>query len=98
MVLPLFLERSRLGGNDAGTGVEVDHSTIKRWMLRSAPALVKRLRSHLHPTHDSWSVDENDIEIRGVEVSVESGGFRRPYAGLPAECEAGRSGSSALPA
>ena len=49
----------------AERGVEVDHSTINRWVLKYAPELDKRVRPHLKPTNDSWRVDETYIEIRG---------------------------------
>jgi IS6 family transposase len=65
MVLPLQLELPRLGGDDAGTGVAVDHSTINRWVLQYAPELDKRIRPHLKLVNDSWRVDETYIEIRG---------------------------------
>lgn len=47
-------------------GVEVDHSTINRWVLKYAPELDKRIRPHLKPTNDSWRVDETYIQIKGV--------------------------------
>lgn len=37
----------------AERGVEVDHSTINRWMLKYAPELDKRVRPHLKQTNDS---------------------------------------------
>ncbi|MBD2023841.1 IS6 family transposase [Leptolyngbya sp. FACHB-711] len=46
-------------------GVEVDHSTINRWVLRYAPELDKRIRPHLKPTNDSWRVDETYIKSKG---------------------------------
>ncbi len=46
-------------------GVEVDHTTIYRWVQDYAPQLDKRIRSFLKPTKDSWRVDETYIEIRG---------------------------------
>ncbi len=46
-------------------GVEVDHTTIYRWVQDYAPELDKRIRSFLKPTNDSWRVDETYIEIRG---------------------------------
>lgn len=49
----------------AERGVEVDHSTINRWVLKYAPELDKRIRSHLKSTNDSWRVDETYIEIKG---------------------------------
>ncbi|MBV8883515.1 MAG: IS6 family transposase [Chroococcidiopsidaceae cyanobacterium CP_BM_RX_35] len=46
-------------------GIEVDHATINRWVLKSAPELDKRIRPHLHQTNDSWRVDETYIKIKG---------------------------------
>lgn len=46
-------------------GVEVDHSTINRWVLKYAPELDKRIWPHLKPTNDSWRVDETYIKIKG---------------------------------
>ncbi|CAA9402000.1 Transposase and inactivated derivatives-like protein [uncultured Leptolyngbya sp.] len=42
----------------AERGIEVDHSTINRWVLKYAPELDKRIRPHLQSTNDSWRVDE----------------------------------------
>ncbi len=39
-------------------GVEVDHSTIFRWIQAYAPELEKRIRSHLHASDGSWRADE----------------------------------------
>ncbi|MBD2024972.1 IS6 family transposase [Leptolyngbya sp. FACHB-711] len=47
-------------------GMEVDHSTINRWVLKYAPELDKRIRRHLKPTNDSWRVDETYIKVKGV--------------------------------
>ncbi len=46
-------------------GVEVDHSTINRWVLKYAPELDKRIRPHLRNTNDSWRVDETYIKVKG---------------------------------
>ena len=47
VVLSICIVLPRLGGNDAGTGVAVEHSTINRWVLKYAPELDKRIRPHL---------------------------------------------------
>jgi transposase-like protein len=49
----------------AERGIEVDHSTINRWVLKYAPELDKRIRPHLKQTNDSWRVDETDIKVKG---------------------------------
>jgi transposase-like protein len=46
--------------------VEVDHSTINRWVLKYAPELDKRIRRHLNSTNDSWRVDETYIQVKGA--------------------------------
>ncbi len=49
----------------AERGVEVDHSTINRWVLKYAPQLDQRVRPHLKLTNDSWRVDETYIRVKG---------------------------------
>ncbi len=50
----------------AERGIEVDHATVNRWVLKYAPELDKRIRPHLHQTNDSWRVDETYIKVKGV--------------------------------
>ncbi len=49
----------------AERGLQVDHSTIGRWVLAYAPELEKRVRPLLKPTNDSWKVDETYIKVKG---------------------------------
>jgi transposase-like protein len=49
----------------AERGVNVDHSTINRWVLKYAPELDKRIRPLLKQTNDSWRTDETYIKIKG---------------------------------
>ena len=49
----------------AERGVEVDHSTLNRWVLKYAPELDKRIRPYLNSTNDSWRVDETYIQVKG---------------------------------
>ena len=51
----LFLER----------GLEVDHSTLNRWVLAYAPLIERRLRTFRKPHCGSIRVDETYIKIRG---------------------------------
>jgi transposase-like protein len=37
--------------------VEVDHTTLSRWVQRFAPELEKRMRRHLRPCRGPWHVD-----------------------------------------
>ena len=45
-------------------GLQVDHTTIYRWVQHYAPELEKRSRPHLKATNDSWRVDETYIKIK----------------------------------
>jgi transposase, IS6 family len=47
-------------------GLQVDHTTIYRWVQHDAPELEKRCRPHLKATTDSWRVDETYIKIKGT--------------------------------
>ena len=49
----------------ADRGVEVDHTTMYRWVQRFAPGLEKRMRRHLRPCRGPWHVDETYIRVSG---------------------------------
>ena len=44
-------------------GLEVDHSTIWRWVMKYAPEVNKRIRPHLKMTGTSYRVDETYIKV-----------------------------------
>src|SRR5262250_2632239 len=46
-------------------GLEVDHTTVWRWVQRYAPELEERTRPHLKATNKSWRVDETYVRIKG---------------------------------
>ncbi len=45
-------------------GLQVDHTTIYRWVQTYAPELEKRSRPHLKACNDSWRVDETYIKVK----------------------------------
>lgn len=47
-------------------GLNVDHTTIFRWVQAYSPEMDKRLNPSHPPTNDSWRVDETYIKIKGV--------------------------------
>jgi transposase-like protein len=51
-------------------GVQVDHTTIYRWVHHYAPELEKRCRPHLKTTSDSWRVDETYVKIKGTWMDL----------------------------
>ena len=46
-------------------GVEVDHTTIFRWIQAYAEELEKRVRPHLRMSNGSWRVDETYVRVKG---------------------------------
>jgi len=54
----------------AERGLCIDHTTIFRWVQRSAPEMDKRCRAHLKATTDSWNVDETSINVKNVWISL----------------------------
>jgi transposase-like protein len=46
-------------------GLEIDHTTVWRWVQRYAPELEERARPHLKATNKSWRVDETYVRIQG---------------------------------
>ena len=49
----------------AERGVEVDHTTIYRWVQRCAPELEKRITWYQNRMSFSWRVDETYIRVKG---------------------------------
>jgi transposase, IS6 family len=45
--------------------VEVDHTTIYRWVNQYSTEINKRMRKYLNQTNDSWRVDETYIKVKG---------------------------------
>ena len=46
-------------------GLEVDHSTLNRWILAYAPLVETRLRHFRRPHCGSVRIDEISIKVRG---------------------------------
>ena len=49
----------------AERGVQLDHATIARWVLRYAPVLNERIRSQMRRPNRSWRVDETYVRVAG---------------------------------
>ena len=48
-------------------GMEVDHTTIYRWVQEYSPEIDKRVRPYLRSTNDSWRVDETYILVKSKQ-------------------------------
>ena len=65
-------------------GVQVDHTTIFRWIQAYAAELEKRIRPHLRTSNGSWRVDETYVRVN-LNPAVEPCAFppnRRTACGL----------------
>ena len=49
----------------ADRGVNVDHTTIYRWIQAYAPEIDKQIRPHLRLSNGSWRVDETYVKVKG---------------------------------
>jgi transposase-like protein len=47
-------------------GVEVDHSTLNRWVLKYIPLLEAQFRARKRPVGSSWRMDETYVKVKGV--------------------------------
>src|SRR5215472_626437 len=46
-------------------GVEVDHATLNRWVLKYVPQLEVAFRARKRPVGSSWRLDETYVRIKG---------------------------------
>ena len=47
-------------------GLEVDHSSLQRWVVEYSPQLAKEFASHKKAVGKSWRMDETYIKVKGV--------------------------------
>jgi transposase-like protein len=87
----------------AERGIEVDHVTIHRWVLRFTPHLADAARFARHRVGDRWHVDDTYVKVAGRWVctctapwisSGRSSTCTPPHAGTARP----RAGSSSTPA
>ena len=51
-------------------GVNVDHATLNRWVIRYAPTIAAKAHSQKRNTNRSWRMDETDIKVKGKSGSI----------------------------
>ena len=51
-------------------GVEVDHSTINRWVIKYSPQLEEAFHRRKRPVWVSWRMDETSIKVKGPWYSL----------------------------
>ena len=51
----------------ADRGVDVDHSTVNRWVINYSPKLVAKFSNiHKKTVGSSWRMDETYIKVKGI--------------------------------
>ncbi|MDB5402068.1 MAG: family transposase [Rhodopila sp.] len=51
-------------------GVEVDHATLNRWVLKYVPLLEQEFRARKQPVGPSWRMDETYVRVKGTWKSL----------------------------
>ena len=46
-------------------GVEVDHATLNRWVIKYVPLLETEFRARKQPVGSSWRMDETYVKVKG---------------------------------
>jgi putative transposase len=46
-------------------GVDVDHGTLNRWVVKFAPLMAAQAQSRKKPAAESWRIDETYIKVKG---------------------------------
>ena len=49
-------------------GIDVDHATLNRWVIRYSPAIAVKAKSQKRETNRSWRMDETYIKVKGQWV------------------------------
>ena len=49
----------------AERGVEVDHATLNRWVIKYSPLIAKEAHKRKQKTGVSWRMDETYIKVKG---------------------------------
>jgi putative transposase len=49
----------------AERGVEIDHATLNRWVVKFSPLVAANAQARKRPTAISWRMDETYIKVRG---------------------------------
>jgi putative transposase len=49
----------------AERGVEIDHATLNRWVVKFSPLIAANAQVRKKPTAQSWRMDETYIKVRG---------------------------------
>ena len=49
----------------AERGIQVDHATLNRWVVKYSPDIAKAAQMRKQPTAGSWRMDETYIKVKG---------------------------------
>jgi transposase-like protein len=81
----------------AERGIEVDHSTVHRWVIKLVPLFETTFRKHKQPVGKSWRMDETYIKVKGqwkyLYRAVDKAGENHRFS---VQSQARQGGSAAL--
>jgi transposase-like protein len=72
----------------AERGIEADHVSVYRWVLRFTPQLAEAARPSRHAAGTRWQVDETDVRVAGRWRSA----YRATSSGRSSTCTSPRDG------
>ncbi len=70
MVFKIQFIHKKFAGDNDGTGIYINYSTIHRWIIEYTPMLNASMKIHLRKINDSWRMDETYIKVNGEWVYV----------------------------
>jgi len=77
-------------------GVEVDHATLNRWVLKYVPPLDQALRVRQRPVGSSWRMDETYVRIKGAWKYLYRAVNKAHYGGFSADRQTGSQSRAAV--
>ncbi|TWI90351.1 putative transposase [Roseibium hamelinense] len=51
-------------------GVDVDHATLNRWVVRYSPAFAANAKARKRPVYSSWRMDETYLKARNEAAAT----------------------------
>ncbi len=70
----------------AERGIEVDHSSVHRWVIKLVPLIEKAFRKYKRPVGRSWRMDESYVKVKGQWKYLYRAVQGWQHCGFPSAC------------